>query len=128
MSVPLWSTSDMSTPVDDRELDQLRALGASLEDLRKTTRRVEALRDNLLRDMRTRGVSAIALAQAAELVRSRVYQILEAPPENADDYDMALFAERFDAALDMAVTEWLERGQVGSPEDFFPLEQLVRQA
>lgn len=114
----------MSTEIEN-DLEHLRTVAVSVEELRRATSRLEAYRDDMIRRLRSEGRSAIKLATVADLNRSRIYVILEAPGRGADDYHFADFAERLDEIWVETVNNWLDGGGVGDVEDYFPLEKLV---
>lgn len=116
----------MSTDLEP-DFVKLRALSSSIAELRATVSKLEGLRDDLVREMRAAGRSAIAIADVASLNRSRVYQILEAPGPEAEDWDHHEFAEHFAELWDGAVNEWMAADDMDEtvPDDYFPLERLV---
>lgn len=117
----------MSTELD-LQVEHLRSLTATITSLRELLANVEARRDVVMRQMRRDGYPAIRLAQEADVSRARAYQIFEGLGPDADDWDYQSLAERLDLAWDSALHEWIERGEQGSPDDFFPLESLLAKA
>lgn len=115
----------MSTTRDIR-VDQLAAMSESVVELRSLLRRTESVRDQLIREMRAEGYSAINLAKITGLVRPRIYVILDGPGPDADDDDQLAFAEHVDEVWQHAVDHWLEANDEGkTPDDFFPLDALL---
>ena len=114
----------MSNTLEADSLDQLRTIAGSISDLRSAVKRLETLRDSLSRQLRRQGFSVIALAEATDVTRSRLYQVLELP-DGAPDSAVESFAEKFEQAWEFAMDGWLESGCVGSPEDFFTIESLL---
>ena len=114
----------MTTQVDMRA-QQLATIAATVENLRDQAEIAESVRDNLIREMRAEGYSAIKLAELTGVVRSRIYVILENLSPDADDYEYVEMSERIEDAWQYAVQRWMESDGTGEPEDFFPLEQLL---
>lgn len=105
--------------------ERLATIASAIGVLREQLNAAEAVRDELIRDMRREGYSAIKLAQLAGVARQRAYQIIDAPGPDADDDDYAEMHERIEDAWQHAVQEWAESDGSGTPEDFFPLELLL---
>lgn len=117
--------TDMSTDVEsEAAYREIHALSTTIEQLRATLRSVEGYRDDALRRLRAEGCSAIWLADAAGVNRARIYVILSGGDDAPDDYQIELY-ERIENAWDSAISQWENSDQTGSPEDFFPVEQLL---
>lgn len=117
----------MSNSLNTPSLDRLRNISSTVLELRRATLSAEALRDQLVRDLFASGNhSAINLAKIIGATRGRIYQIIDEPRPDAEDTEYAAFAERFDAAIEHAVDEYLHAGSEGSVDDFFPLDVLLR--
>jgi hypothetical protein len=117
--------SDMSTDVEtEASYREIHALSNTIEQLRATLRSVEGYRDDSLRRLRSEGYSAIWLANAAGVNRARIYVILSDADDAPDDVQIELY-ERIENAWQSAIADWENSDQSGSPEDFFPVEQLL---
>ena len=113
----------MSTE-SDREYAQVVALAQAVRDMRAAVDSLEAARDAALRRYCERlEVNRVQLARACGLSRSRLYSILE-PSETPDGPDVDAI-ERADALWDEAVSRWHEAGGEGTPDDYFPLDDVV---
>lgn len=112
----------MTSSVDTR-LDELRAACSVVDQVRRAAESAEALRDRLMRQMRREGMSAIQIAQATGVHRSRVYVILSEHPEDDPALD-----ELLDSAWSEAIYEWDRSGRADEIEDHFPLEALLARA
>lgn len=129
-SVECGRQSTMTNALDG-ELRRLRTVVHSIDKLREAVAGLERVRNESVRRLYREGTAAVEIARQADIVRSRVYQIITRPEP---DEDGELFADeweweqRFDDAMLIAHEEWHRAGGEGDPEDYFPLEDLLRGA
>ena len=109
----------------DLQVEHLRSLSTTINQLREVLSNVEAIRGDLMRQMKREGYPAIQLASVADVSRARAYQIFDELGPDADDSDYAEMAERLDEAWEHALQTWLNSGEQGTPDDYFPLEALL---
>lgn len=112
----------MSTELDI--VSRLVGATAIADAAREAADRLAAYRDDLLRQARQDGVSAIQIAKVTGLSRPRVYQILNAP--HPDDYEASEdLALQMHALWHIAEDRWESEGYQGHIEDFFPLGEAI---
>jgi len=109
--------------VDD--LARLRAIAQSLDELRQKVDELERLRGQLVRQLHRRDVKPVHVYRAGRLSRAGYYRLVAAPDDYAWSDDWSTFLDAFRAAEEAAVDAWLEAGQHGDPDDYFPLERLL---
>lgn len=107
------------------EMEQLRAISASVVEMRSVLSRLEIYRNETIRRLRAEGYSAIKLAKVSELGRAMIYVILDGPRPDADDFEYAELSERIDGGWERALHDWEQTGFDGELEDYFPLEALL---
>lgn len=88
----------MSTEIN--KFANLQAIAASVRDVEDAAKRLASLRNEMIRELRRDGESAIALAAALGFNRARVYQILEEPDPEVDARELARLLELEDMRLD----------------------------
>lgn len=118
----------MSTPLNT-DLDVLRGLCESVDELERTVAKLRRFRDERMRALRDEGYSVIRLATATQMGRSRVYQIVDAPSIAGDEEDQAEayrhWSEHVEDLLIEAHERWADNGYAGSPDDYFALGEIV---
>lgn len=121
----------MSTEKDN-DAAQVIALAQAVRDMRAAVESLEAARDAAIRRHCERlEVNRVQLARALGLSRARLYAILEplvVADEDGRQYPDIDAIERADALWQEAVSRWQESGGEGSPDDYFPLEDVVSHA
>lgn len=114
---------------EDTDLAQVVALSQGVRDLRDAVESLEAVRDAAIRRHCARpGVNRVHLARALGISRSRLYAILEPPIVTAEDGEEWLddsAVERADSLWFEAVSRWENSGHEGTPDDYFPLDDVV---
>jgi hypothetical protein len=100
----------MSTEINN--FAKLRTIADSVRDLEDAVKRLAAFRNEMIRELRREGVSAIALATALDFNRARVYQILEESDPEVDAREVALMLDREASRLDgseheLSYQDWL---------------------
>lgn len=109
----------------DLQIEHLRSLSITINELREILSNVEGLRGELMREMKREGYPAVELASVADVSRARAYQIFDEPGPDADDDEYAEMAQRLEGAWEYAVESWAQHGEAGTPDDFFPLDVLL---
>lgn len=94
------------------KLRQLERVAESVRDIEAAVKRLAAVRNELTRELRREGVSAIVLAKAMGMTRPRAYQILEeADPEELEAlaaYSLLMNERDVLEPDDAHYREWLE--------------------
>lgn len=119
----------MESPLNDPDLQQLAALSRAVLEMRSALGRVEDARSALVRRLDGQGVNRTLMADVAGVARSRIWQIIN-PVERLDghgeiepDFELLEFA---DDLWEHAVAQWDENDRAGSPDDYFPVDALLR--
>lgn len=106
---------------------QLRALGRSLDALRKAQDEAVAVRDHLLRQgadvARDEGIRMEDFARMAGISRPRLYEVLN-DPESLDPIAHEDFRDEFDRRMYSAWLAWEDNGQQGDPADYFDVRTI----
>jgi len=113
-----------SSPVDT--LAQLRMFVDGTDTLRAAADRMMRMRDEAIRQADAAGVmTRVELAKFVGVDRSRLYVILA----NPDPDDEALAEHLFESMAELvqeAVSRWESSDYDGSPDDYFPIEDVLR--
>jgi hypothetical protein len=115
----------------ERELEELRTLGSAIRDTRAALARLESLRDAKVRHLDTlRIVPRTQIAEVLGVSRGRVWTLLN--PEAVVDEDGRVIDVDTDLIefgqmlFDTAHDEWEAAGFVGRPDDYFPIDAVLR--
>jgi hypothetical protein len=106
------------------DLDALRAMGATCDELEVTLTRLQRYRNEQVRRLFEAGHSAIQLGKTLGFSRGRIYQIIH-EPESGDEYDYANFADHVAELWADAFDRWESAEFAGSPDDYFNLGEAV---
>jgi len=111
------------------KLEELQTLAATISAVETALARLSRLRAEKVRRLERAGYKPVRLYRAAGLSRAGFYRIVATPPDDDDwDVEWGEFAARFEDAMQYAVDAWIQSGEVGDVDDYFPLEQLLPRA
>lgn len=114
----------MTTEVDS--LESLRSLQAAVLELRAAVERMEDIRDAAIRRYCARaGVNRSELARELGMSRAGLYKVLALAHGEDGEPDVDAL-EYLDRLWDIALDAWQSAGFEGDPDEYFPLEAVVR--
>jgi len=117
----------MTTEVDTYA--QAITLANAVRSLRESLAQLEAIRNAAIRRAASDPtVSRVEFARDLGISRPQLYNVLEVIHiDNGDgDFEPDFDAlARADYLFDVAIERWEEAGGIGSPDDYFPLENTV---
>lgn len=123
-------TCVMDSTLNEPELAQLASMSRAIVDLRSALNRLEDSRAALIRRLDSSGTNRALMADVAGLSRGRIWQIMNpAYREGADGFDADVDTDLLnlaDSLWEYAVDQWEKSGGDGSPDDYFPIDAVLR--